>query len=132
MRSGRPSPLAALFLALFTVAGIAPAFSHAAMTASVPKDGATVAAGVSEIEMDFSRAVRLTVVGVVRVEDHKAIGLVGALPGTFGKSAIVKVEPLTAGSYQVSWTCVSADGHVMNGGFAFLVGDGTAPPKPAP
>ena len=56
---------------LFVAAGSMPALSHAIMTTSIPKDGATVAAGLSAIEMDFSRPVRLTVVGVVRAGDKR-------------------------------------------------------------
>jgi methionine-rich copper-binding protein CopC len=116
---------------LFVAAGALPALSHAMMTASVPKDGATVAAGLSAIELDFSRPVRLTVVGVVRAGDQKAMALVGELPSTFAKSATLKLEPLPAGSYKASWTGVAADGHVLSGSFAFSVGETPAAPKPA-
>ena len=43
----------ALVTLLFVAAGALPALSHAMMTASIPKDGATVAAGLSAIELDF-------------------------------------------------------------------------------
>jgi len=118
----------AVIAAFLVVLGALPALSHATMTASVPKDGATVAAGVSEIEIDFSRPVRLTVVGIVRGADQKAMALAGELPSAFAKSAIVKVQALVSGSYKVSWTGVVADGHVINGGFAFSVADAPASP----
>jgi methionine-rich copper-binding protein CopC len=121
----------ALAAAFLIMAGPLPAASHAMITASVPKDGATVAAGISEIEIDFSRPVRLTVVGLVRLGDQKAVALVGNLPSDFSKTATVKIEPLPAGSYKASWTGVAADGHVINGGFAFSVGETPAASKPA-
>lgn len=124
MRTLKSAALAALLAGAVPLA----AFAHAMMTASVPKDGATVPAGLAEIELDFSKPVRLTVVGVVRTGDETAVGLAGALPGTYAKSAVVKVEPLAAGSYKVSWTAVAADGHVMSGAFAFAV-SGADPPS---
>ena len=36
-------------------------------------------------------------------------------------TAKVGIEALTAGAYEVSWTAVSEDGHVMKGHFGFTV-----------
>jgi methionine-rich copper-binding protein CopC len=43
------------------------------------------------------------------------------LTTSFVDSAKVAVDALQAGSYEVSWTAVSNDGHVMKGTFAFSV-----------
>ncbi len=120
----------ALCVALLMSAGAAPAAAHAKMVASVPKAGATVAAGVSEIALKFSHPMRLTLLRVHRKEEDRDIPLHGSLPKAFAAAATVAVDALTAGTYDVSWTAVSDDGHVMKGDFGFKVSD-TPPAKPA-
>jgi methionine-rich copper-binding protein CopC len=112
----------ALFVAL---AATGSAFAHAKMKASIPADGATVPAGLSQIELTFSHPMRLTLVRLHRAADDADVPLPGALPKSFAEAATVPVDTLTAGAYEVSWTAVSEDGHVMKGHFAFKV---TAPP----
>jgi hypothetical protein len=107
-------------MALMVAAPLA-ALAHAKMVASMPQDGATVAAGLSQIELKFSHAMRLTLVRVHRADDDKDVGLQGALPKTFTQAAKVSIDALMAGAYDVSWTAVSEDGHVMKGSFSFSV-----------
>ena len=111
----------AVFAALFVMAGTLGAFAHAKMNASVPKDGETVTAGLSEIQLQFSKPLRLTLIHVRRVDDQKEIRVSSKLPTSFVDSAKVAVDVLQAGSYKVFWTAVSKDGHVMKGSFAFSV-----------
>jgi len=109
------------FAALFVMAGTLGAFAHAKMNASVPKDGATVPAGLSEIQLQFSKPLRLTLIHVQRVDDQQEIRVSRELPKSFVKFAKVAVDALQAGSYKVFWTAVSKDGHVMKGSFAFSI-----------
>lgn len=111
---------------LLVIAGAVAAFGHAKMVTSAPNDGATVPAGLSEIQLDFSKPMRLTVVRVMLAKDLRDIPMKGALPSAFVKSAKVALEPLPAGAYEVSWTAVADDGHVMSGGFKFSVGEAKA------
>jgi len=106
---------------VFVVAGVAAALAHAKMDASVPKDGETVVAGLSEIQLQFSKPLRLTLIHVRRVGEQQEIAVSSELPTSFVDSAKVAVDALQAGSYEVSWTAVSNDGHVMKGSFAFSV-----------
>ena len=106
---------------VFVVAGVAAALAHAKMNASVPKDGETVVAGLSEIQLQFSKPLRLTLIHVRRVDEQQEIAVSSELPTSFVDSAKVAVDALQAGSYEVSWTAVSNDGHVMKGSFAFSV-----------
>jgi len=121
-------PLRSTVLATMMVtAGIGAALAHTKMVASVPKDGASVPAGLSQIEMTFSHHMRLTLVKVHRAADEQTVPLQGGLPKAFADAAKVSVAPLTAGAYDVSWTAVSKDGHVMKGHFAFTVSGSAAP-----
>ncbi len=125
MRGVRAAALAAFVV----MAGTLPAFAHAKMVASMPKDGETVAAGLSQIEFTFSKPMRLTLMRVHRGKDSDDVALSNALPGSFTAAAAVAVPPLAAGAYEVSWTAVAEDGHVMQGSFAFTVAEagGAAP-----
>jgi copper resistance protein C len=110
---------------LLAMAG-AGALAHTKMTASTPADGATVPAGLSQIEMAFSHPMRLTLVRVRRAGDDTDLALKTPLPKTFTDAATASVEALGDGSYEVTWTAVSQDGHVMKGHFAFTVAGGGA------
>ena len=72
---------------------------------------------------------RLTLMRVHRGKDSDDVALSNALPGSFTAAAAVAVPPLAAGAYEVSWTAVAEDGHVMQGSFAFTVAEagGAAP-----
>jgi len=96
------------------------AFAHAKLTASVPKDGSTVPAGVTEIELKFSDPLRITVVHVTDAAQHE-IALKGELPKSFAPIVKLNVDALVPGSYKVSWTAVADDGHVMKGSLGFTV-----------
>ena len=113
----------AFFTVLVLITIPAAAFAHAKMTASVPKDGSIVPVGLSEIELDFSKPLRLTVVHVMRTPEQKEISLTSELPKSFVKTAKLKVGTLPAGAYEVSWTAAADDGHVMNGSFKFSVNE---------
>jgi len=109
------------FATVFVMAGVAAALAHAKMNASVPKAGETVAVGLSEIQLRFSKPLRLTLIHVRRVDDQQEIAVSSELPTSFVDSAKVAVDALQTGSYEVFWTAVSNDGHVMKDNFAFSV-----------
>jgi methionine-rich copper-binding protein CopC len=111
---------AAALVALVALAAPSPALAHANMTASKPADGSTVAAGLSAIELTFSKPLRLTVVHVRNASKHD-VALKSALPAAFGPAVKLSTEALTPGSYEVTWTAVAEDGHLMKGAFAFSV-----------
>lgn len=118
----------AALAALIALAAPSAALAHAKMTASKPADGSTVAAGLSEIELTFSKPLRLSMVHVRDASKHD-VALKGALPTAFGPVAKLNTEALTPGSYDVTWTAVAEDGHVMKGSFAFSVKADNASPK---
>jgi methionine-rich copper-binding protein CopC len=104
------------------------AFAHAKMTSSTPKDGSTVAAGLSQIELNFSHPLRLSVVHVRDATKHD-VPLRSELPKAFAAVVKINVDGLTPGAYEVSWTAVADDGHVMKGTFAFSVKADALPAK---
>ena len=110
----------AVLVAVIALAAPSAALAHAKMTASKPADGSTVAAGLSEIELNFSKPLRLSMVHVRDASKHD-VALTSALPATFGPAFKLSTEALTPGSYAVTWTAVAEDGHVMKGAFSFSV-----------
>ena len=118
---------ASLAIAL-VLAAPAAALAHAKMTASTPADGSTVAAGLSQIELNFSKPLRLSMVHVRDAAQHE-VPLKSELPTPLASAIKINVESLTPGSYQVAWTAVAEDGHVMNGTFAFSVKADAPPAK---
>lgn len=121
MRTIKSAALSILLMAAATTTALA----HAKMTTSIPKDGAVVPAGLSEIELSFSKPLRLTLVHVIRAPDKEKteVPLTSKLPSSFVNSAKVAVGALPAGPYEVSWKAVADDGHVMGGSFKFSVGE---------
>ena len=118
----------AALVALIGLAAPSAALAHAKMTASKPADGSTVTAGLSEIELNFSKPLRLSVVHVRDASKHD-VALKGALPTAFGPVFKLSTDALTPGSYEVLWTAVAEDGHVMKGALAFSVKADNASPK---
>jgi methionine-rich copper-binding protein CopC len=116
--------------ALLAMALPAVVLAHAKMTDSNPKDGSTVAAGLTEIELDFSSPLRVSMVHV-RDANNQEIVLKSALPTSFATVVKLNVDALGPGSYEVSWTAVAEDGHVMKGDFAFSVKPDKAAAQPA-
>ena len=112
--------MTAALVALLSLAAPSAALAHAKMTASTPADGSTVAAGVSQIELNFSKPLRLSMVHV-RDEAQHEVPLKSELPTAFAPAVKINVDGLGPGSYEVSWTAVAEDGHVMKGAFAFSV-----------
>jgi len=104
-------------LALGLASGMA--LAHSRMSKSHPSDGGTVAAGIEKVVLGFSKRVRVTVVKI-QGDDQTQVPATLQSNG-FVESVEVGVPPLKAGSYQVDWTGVAKDGHVMTGSLSFTV-----------
>ncbi len=96
------------------------ALAHTQLSLSVPAKGATVAAPVAELKLEFGGDVRLTAVSVRDALGHE---LPVAAPPTevSSKFALALPEPLAEGMYVVTWRAVGADTHIVSGDFKFSV-----------
>ena len=111
-----------LVVALFSLFATSHALAHSKMKTSNPADGATVDAGLTEIELYFSKGIRLTLVKLKHdTASGKQDSVMAKVPKVLSEQAVVTVPPLEAGAYKVSWTGVGEDGHVMKGSFSFNV-----------
>jgi methionine-rich copper-binding protein CopC len=119
-------------LAVAALGLIAPqiATAHTQLVASSPAANATVAAP-AKIELRFNEAVigataraEIAMTGMAGMANHAPMPITGftAQMGKDRKSMTLLLRrPLTAGTYQVTWTAAGSDTHRMSGNFSFTV-----------
>lgn len=97
------------------------ALAHSKTEENVPADGATVAE-VTEISLAFDAPMRVIAIVLLNDGDEVAVERETGLDPVTAFRA-VPAEPLSAGDYEFEWRGMSADGHPMQGEFAFTVAD---------
>lgn len=118
---------AGLFLVLLGPAS--PAAAHAALVATNPAQGTTVATAPTEVTLTFSESIsavndKIRVIGPdgIRADQDRAV--------VNGATLRIPLRPsLPIGTYLVSYRVISADAHPVPGGFTFNIG---APSPTAP
>ncbi|SEA46542.1 copper resistance CopC family protein [Microbulbifer marinus] len=97
--------------------------AHTDLQSSVPTDGAKLSESPAELQLHFSKAVRLMRVSLEESErgEVKLAFMPGAVPE---KDISLALPALEAGEYTVSWTIMGSDGHKMSGNFSFQVAAG--------
>ncbi len=121
------------FALAFTALGlVAPqiAAAHTQLVSSSPAANATVA-GPAKIELRFNEPVigataraTIAMTGMPGMASHAPMAITGftAQMGKDRKSMTLLLRrPLSAGTYQVSWTAAGMDTHRMSGTFTFTV-----------
>jgi methionine-rich copper-binding protein CopC len=130
MRRWIRSGVVALVAGLALVLGTAPAWAHSRLESSDPASGSSLATAPSKVSLTFNEAVQpgftaITVIGPDGKDYHS--GDISEVDDT----VTVGVLPLgPAGSYQVGYRVVSADGHPLSGRVTFTLttaGPGSAP-----
>jgi copper transport protein len=98
----------------------APAWAHASLIASEPRDGAVVAEPPRELVLTFNEPIQPAVVrlfdpagGTTLVTSIKALG---------SKLVVTPPHELVQGTHALSWRVMSADGHPVGGTVIFSVG----------
>ena len=124
--------LTSLALAAAALGFIVPqvASAHTQLVSSTPTANATVGAP-TKIELRFNEAVigataraTIAMTGMPGMASHAPMAVTGftAQMGKDRKSMTLLLRrPLTAGTYQVSWTAAGMDTHRMSGTFSFTV-----------
>lgn len=117
--------LVLLFLAVTgaLLAGAAPAFAHAALTGSDPRQGTVVDKAPAQVSLTFSEPVAVSD-DALRVLDPKGERVDKGDPaGASGTTYTVQLlGGLPDGTYTVTYQVVSADSHPVVGAFTFSVG----------
>ena len=110
-------PVSSIALALCVLGSVAQAHSH--LESSTPKEGSTVSAAPSSIELKFSEAVTVTALSILK-GDGKPQPL-GPLPKAPTGKISVAPPALEPGKYAVNYRVVSDDNHIMSGTLHFTV-----------
>lgn len=107
-----------LFVGLILLA--APAFAHSKKEGTTPADGAVLASPPEVIAMQFDKPITIT---RFRLEDAEGTEPAFEAPDGLAAATEYTVTPATLapGTYTVEWRGISADGHPVDGSFAFTV-----------
>ena len=113
----------AAFIASLLSFAPSPALAHSQLKKSVPAADATVAAGLTEIRLQFNEVVEPRISKVTVDLKGKPVASEPAASDPNDKTTLVVrfAQPLQAGSYKVNWQAVSADTHKVKGSFSFQV-----------
>ena len=125
--------LAALLLFAAFAALTAPSSAkHATLVSSEPAANSRLTSSPTRIRLVYSEPVegKLAKVSLVPSAGTRIVLRAGADPRDV-HAVIAPVDSLGPGSYEVEWRVVSADGHPVDGTFAFTVGDTTLGAQPA-
>jgi len=112
-----------VLVALVALAG--PAAAHAQLVGSDPAAGAVVAEPPALVTLRFSEEVEPTLGGIEVFDTDQRVVDVGPterVPGDV-RSVQATLPELADGTYAVLWRVTSADGHPVQGAFAFSVGN---------
>ncbi|HEU5108333.1 MAG TPA: copper resistance protein CopC [Micromonosporaceae bacterium] len=100
----------------------APASAHAVLLRATPAPDSVLAAGPSQVVLEFSEPVRL-IPGKIRIVGPDGKRADDGEPSASGGVVTVPVRPGgPRGTYLVSYRVISADSHPVVGGFAYSVG----------
>jgi len=114
-------------VALLTWAGAAPASAHDQLLSSDPADGAVLDAPPAAVTLTFSAEI-LPISPTIIVRDAAGTAVVDAEPSVAGAVVTQPLPPgLPSGAFSVTWRVVSADGHPIEGTFAFTVASSASP-----
>ncbi|WP_262849628.1 copper resistance CopC family protein [Mumia quercus] len=110
----------------------APAGAHSALVDSTPREGQTLTAAPTTIELTYSEDVQ-EIGAFVALRDADDAVVAELEPRISGAVVTAQVPTtLAAGRYSVVWRVVSSDGHPIQGAIPFSV-EGAAPsPTPTP
>jgi copper transport protein len=116
-------------LVLLLLGDAQPAFAHAALRESDPRDGAVLKSAPRDITLTFTESVSL-LDDSLRVLDPDNRAVETDEPGRAGKrsdTVRVNLPPnLADGTYTIAWRVVSADSHPVSGALIFSVGEPSA------
>jgi copper resistance protein C len=105
-----------------------PAVAHAELKSTDPKADGTVAAPLTQVTLTFNQPVKQDLTSVV-ITGPDGVAYGDGAARAVNVTVIQAVKPLPQGRVTVGWRTVSADGHSIQGQFAFT---NTAAPAASP
>lgn len=116
--------LGCVALLAFFVFAAPPANAHAKLIQAVPAAGAKLAETPKELALSFNEAVEPSLT-VIELDDANGtvIATSQGLNACGGTTCHLALPALKAGNYKVKFHAHSADGHLVNGGYDFSLGN---------
>ena len=125
----RPSLVAVAAASLLVLAVAAPVLAHAELVSSDPADKAVLAASPTTITLTFSEDLDAS------KSSFKVVGPAGTVgTGKVGGVTTQMLLPglsLVPGDYEIQWTSMSTDQHLLRGTLTFTMSAATAAPATA-
>ena len=127
-----PKVILILLCLLFPLSALA----HSPLSNVSPEDGTKLDDAPSEISMVFKSPAKLIKLELLKEQASAKKSLLGGLFGNDGGKVVplpnavlmemsdthvIPLPKITGGDYQVKWTAMGEDGHVIKGDFAFTV-----------
>ena len=99
-----------------------PAFAHARLIKAAPAAGAHVPTGLKQIRLVFNEAVEPSL-STLELDDASGAAVAAAKAGEAcaEETCSLAVPALVPGDYKVKYHVLSADGHVVDGDYAFNI-----------
>ncbi|WP_420436387.1 copper resistance CopC/CopD family protein [Candidatus Poriferisocius sp.] len=116
-----------------TAATAAPVAAHTEFESSQPSHGDLVDQPVSEISLTFTRSIELVADDLLVVNELGLQYTPDAVDSADGQTWVLRYEtPLGTGRFEVYWRAAAADGHFIEGAFAFAIALFEAERSPVP
>lgn len=118
----------------FFLLGVNFAWAHAMLEQSSPAKNEALKASPKQITLTFGHPVKLTQFKLTQIkpatqnQNATEIAVPVDLKAGTTRSFAVPVPQLTAGKYQLRWSALSDDGHVMRGTLPFSIENNNAKP----
>ena len=120
----RRALVAAVLGSLALLVNPTPAFAHADVQVSSPRNGAELSVAPKKVAVTFTEAVTLDSVAPRLVDGAgRTLPSTAVMAGTF--LTITPAKPLGRGITSATWHVISDDGHPISGALAFAVGKAT-------
>lgn len=99
--------------------------AHTELGSSQPSDGDFVRQPISQISLTFTREVEPVSDGMIAFDERGVEHEPVAIDSVDGQTWMMRYQaPLPDGRFEVYWRVVAADGHILEGAFAFTVAVG--------
>lgn len=112
---------------IFLLSCMSNAFAHTHLESSIPHDGEVIQEELKQITLTFGTKIEQGSEFTLQTTDGTSIPVENI---TVADNQLVGdiANPLENGDYQVNWSIIGADGHVMEGDFSFTVDAPVAEP----
>lgn len=122
----RKALAAVLLSSLALLVSPAPAFAHAELESSSPRNGSQLTATPKNITLTFGEDIALT---AAQILDQSGNEIPAEAAASGSRLKFIPKQPLPNGRYAVGWRLTSADGHVLAGAISFTVNIANLPGK---